>query len=368
MRHHLSLVLAALAVVSCDGADSDGDGGSGGDEPSSTSSTGGPGATTSGSGSTTSGQSSSSSGSGGGETISISGTGFGVKATPGPVVFDDFEGGAVGAPTENQPAAVGAWQTGAGSAVPIYSDEVVRAGARSCKNAFDSTNYNVSLAQNLDFTVAYLDYWTYVEPLDASPEGFSRNWKPFRLYGDSDTLQAGTTTLNGNSAAIAYFENSMGNGVTEWFGGYPTSGWFHIQAWLRLNDDGQQNGTIRVRVDDSAAGATGVALRTGNAPMNQVRIGHYWATDGVDGWPYENPGANVYLDDVYFDTTWARVEVGDAADYAATQHREIQIVESWTDTEITFTLSRGTLPAGPAWAFVIGEDDSVLATAPITIP
>lgn len=359
MRHRLMFVLAALVVASCgDSAPTDG-GGAGGE---------GPGTTTSGSGATTSAQSTSSSGGGGGGTIVITGTGFGARPSPGPVVFDDFEGGAVGAATENQPATVGAWQSGAGSTVPIYTDEVVRAGARSCKSAFDETHYNASLAQNLDFTVAYLDYWTYVEPLDPSPEGFSRNWKPFRLYGDSDTLQAGTTTLNGNSSAIAYFESSMGNGITEWFDGYPTAGWFHIQAWLRLNDDGQQNGAVWVRVDDTRAGTAGVALRAGSAPMNQVRVGHYWATDGVDGWPYDNPGANVYVDDVYFDTTWARVEVGDAPDYAATQHREIQIVESWTDTDVTFTLSRGTLPAGPAWAFVIGEDDTVLATQQISIP
>ena len=109
------------------------------------------------------------------------------------------------------------------------------------------------------------------------------------------------------------------------------------------------------------------SMRGDNAPLDQVRIGHYWATDGISGWPHDNSGANVYVDDVYFDTTWARVEVGDAATYAASTHREIQIVTAWSDTAVSFTPRRGTLPAGPAWAYVIGSDGNVLATQAVTL-
>jgi len=102
--------------------------------------------------------------------------------------------------------------------------------------------------------------------------------------------------------------------------------------------------------------------------MNQVRIGHYWATDSVSGWPHTNPGADVYVDSVYFDTSWARAELGDAADYESCAHREIQLVTAWSDSEVTFTLLRGSLLAGPAWAFVIDETDTVRASAELTLP
>ncbi len=302
-------------------------------------------------------------------TVTITGKGFGTKRRPGPLLFDDFESGAPGAGIENQPAVIGTWQTGTGSEGPAYTDEVVRTGASASKNAFTPSSTNSSLAQNLEFSVAYLDYWTYIEPLDASPEGFTRNFKPFRFYGQSDNLQAGTTTLSGNTAAIVYFDIvNTEDGFTEWIEGYPVGTWLHLQFWLRLNDDGQSNGVVRLRVDDVDSGASDLWLRPGDTPLDQVRIGHYWACDGVGEWPYDNPGANIYIDDVYFDDTWARVEVGDAPEYANVMRREIQIPTSWTDTEITFELSPGTLPSGPAWAFVLGPDDSVLASKEIAIP
>jgi len=313
----------------------------------------------------------SSTGGAGGSTqrsITISGTGFGTKAQAGPVLFDDFESGTTGNQLENQAATIGKWQTGAGSANPVYTDSVVRSGARACKTPFTATDYNSSLCLNLDFTVAYLDYWTYVAPLDALPHGFSRNWKPFRLYGASDGIQSGITSLSGNQNGIAYFLDTAGGvDVTKWIAGYPVGTWFHIQYWLRMNDLGVSNGAVRVRIDEQKAGASSIVLRKTNAPMDQLRIGHYWATDPVAEWPYSNSGASVYVDDVYFDTSWARVELGDAADYAATKHREIQIVTSWSDSAVSFVPRRGTLPPGPAWAFVIGEDDSVLATEAVTL-
>jgi hypothetical protein len=250
----------------------------------------------------------------------------------------------------------------------VYSDTVVRAGSRSALSPFTQSVYNSSLSLNLDFTVGYLDYWTYVEPLDTGTGSFSRNWKPFRLYGENDQMQSGTTTLAGNEAAIAYFSDS-GGGVdfTEWFDGYPIGAWFHIQYWLRMNDVGSQNGSFRVRIDQTVAGKSAVEMRSTDKKMSQVRIGHYWATDGVSEYPYENSGANVYVDDVYFDTSFARVEIGNDADYTKTTHREIQVVTSWTDTAVSFVPQKGTLPAGDAWAFVIGEDDQVKASQAITL-
>jgi len=64
---------------------------------------------------------------------------------------------------------------------------------------------------------------------------------------------------------------------------------------------------------------------------------------------------------------WARVAVGDAADYGSCTHREIQLVTAWSDTEVTFTVQQGSLPAGPAWVFVIDDSNEVRASEPITL-
>lgn len=373
------LGLLALALAGCgdsgDDASGSGGSGSGGTSSGGTSSGGTSSGGSSGSGGAATGGSGGTSTGGGGSggstpqgAITISGSGFGTKANAGPILFDDFESGTAGAKTENQPAKIGDWQSGAGSEGPVYSDAMVRVGSRSAVNPFTPDLYNSSLSINLDFTVAYLDYWTYVEPLDTGTGSFSRNWKPFRMYGENDQLQSGTTTLSGNQSAIAYFSD-QGDGVdfTEWFDGYPVGAWFHVQYWLRMNDVGSQNGMFRVQIDDVTAGQSGVTLRTQDRKLSQVRIGHYWATDGVSEYPYENSGANVYVDDVYFDTTLARVEIGNDADYTKTTHREIQIVTSWSDTAVSFVPQKGTLPVGPAFAFVIGEDDQVKASQAITL-
>lgn len=299
--------------------------------------------------------------------MTIAGSGFGAKVAPGPVIFDDFEAGAVGAHVENQPAVVGKWETGAGSTSPVYSDAVVREGSRSCKHPFTHADYNSSLARNIAFTKSYVDFWVYAAPVDTTePSGLSRNWKPFRMYGDHDALQAGITTMQGFSSTIAYFEPAN----TSYFGGgdWPRRKWVHVQFWLKLNDVGQANGLIRGRWNDNEVSKGNLQMRTSAAQtMNELRVGHYWAGDSVAEWPYTNPGANVYTDTVYFDTSWARVEIGDAPTYAASTHREIQLVTAWSDTSVTFKVQRGTLAPGSYYVYVIDDTDQVRATKPIQL-
>jgi hypothetical protein len=300
--------------------------------------------------------------------VTIEGAGFGSKDLAGPVLWDEFEGGALGTPIENQDAVYGTWQTGAGSSNPRYTADVKRVGTQSCLHPFSRSVYNSSLSLNLEFAKAYLDFWVYVDPIDETyPDGLSRNWKPFRLYGDSDQLQSGLTFLNGDTAAIGYFYESRGTRDTQWFtAGWPRREWIHIQYWLELNDPGDSNGSFGVRWSDHSTGDLG-ELRLTSAPMNQVRIGHYWATDPVPEWDYTNPGANVYNDSVYFDTSWARIEIGDRAVYDECTHREIQIAEEWSDHRVRFEPRRGTLPSGTHFVFVIDEQNVVRTTEPIEL-
>jgi len=303
----------------------------------------------------------------GSDLLTVEGTGFGTKAAGPPVLWDDFESGAPGTQVENQDAVHGTWQTGAGSPNPVYSTAVAREGSQSCLHPFTGATYNSSLSLNLPVTKAYLDYWVYVDPLDPSyPEGLSRNWKPFRLYGDDDRLQAGFAFLNGDTATIAYFFQTGVTDTNEWFAaGWSRQEWIHIQYWLELNDPGMANGSYKAMWNGHSAGESNLELRTGSASMNQLRIGHYWATDPVPGWDYTNPGANIYNDSIYFDTSWARVEIGDNPDYDACTHREIQVVTEWSDTRVRFELQRGTLAPGSYWVFVIDEENAVRAAEPI---
>jgi hypothetical protein len=72
-------------------------------------------------------------------------------------------------------------------------------------------------------------------------------------------------------------------------------------------------------------------------------------------------------DAVYFDSSWARIEIGDAAEYGSCTRHEIQIATSRSDTEVTFVPRRGALGPGDYLVVVIDENDVVRAVEPIAL-
>jgi hypothetical protein len=68
------------------------------------------------------------------------------------------------------------------------------------------------------------------------------------------------------------------------------------------------------------------------------------------------------VDDVYVDTTWARVMVGNASTLANSTHREIQIPSAWSDTEITVTYNQGSFAnQETCYLFVVDSDGTASA-------
>jgi hypothetical protein len=63
-----------------------------------------------------------------------------------------------------------------------------------------------------------------------------------------------------------------------------------------------------------------------------------------------------WLDDLYVDPTMARIELGDAATWAACTHREIQPWTAWADGSVTVTVNHGALPHGTVYLYAIKPD------------
>jgi len=75
-----------------------------------------------------------------------------------------------------------------------------------------------------------------------------------------------------------------------------------------------------------------------------------------------------HVSEMYFDTTRARVEVGDATVFEDCTHREIQLPTSWTDAQITFDTNLGTFAdAETAYVFVVNSGGDVTDGYEITI-
>jgi hypothetical protein len=300
-------------------------------------------------------------------TVTITGAGFGTKASAAPLIFDNFEAGTVGTKVMTSRATVGQWQTGAGYEAGQYTDSLARTGSKSVKmtSTPQSKVYNISMCQNGSFSTIYMDWRVRVHLFDR----VSRNWKPWRVYGDSDRLQADSVAFCQGSAN-GVDDGAGGGGF--WYDnfGFAPDTWQHFQVMLKESSSpGALDGALIHYIDGKVIGShTGISTRGNSAHWDQIRIGHYWAYDGVDECP-ANAGADIYLDDIYVDTTWARVELGNATTYSASTHREIQIPKAWSGSSIQVGVNTGTFQQGAtAYLYVTDAAGAVNASGfPVTI-
>lgn len=296
--------------------------------------------------------------------VTISGSGFGTKAAASPLVYDNFDAGTTGAKVLTSKATVGQWQDGAGYDVGVYTTEQAHAGGKSVKLSTAGGVYNMSLNQNGSFGTVYMDWWVRVNYLS----GTSRNWKPWRLYGDNDAMQANAVIMCNGSGMSA---EASGPSSFWWDAmSYGQGAWQHYQVILKESSAaGKADGTVKQYIDGVlTSNHTGVVTRSNSAHWNQIRVGHYWAMDGVTDCA-ANSGANIYIDSLYIDTSWARVELGSGSTYATSTKREIQIPTSWADGSVSVTLNTGSFGAGTtAYLYVTDANGNVNSVGyPITI-
>ena len=305
-----------------------------------------------------------------GENVTISGSNFGTKTTPAPYRWDSFEQGEDG-------ELVTGWSGGTGSDIARYSNEVQRgpkAHLITSKHAFRPGAENISLCQN-DYTngydVLYIDYWYRLTPVDSS--GISgRNYKPWRVWTNDITMQFNPGTFPpvepyGPAGIFSIYDNGYPNPpeVNMWNGEDRDYGnWKHEQVIVGVSDPGIANGTLHRYVNSQPIGPFSDTLifRNRNILPTEIRIGHYWATDADPGDPETlpaNTGADLYIDDLYIDRTWSRVEIGNAPTYGACTHREIQIPSSWSINSIDFSINQGFFNDGSgAYLYVTDSTDS----------
>jgi hypothetical protein len=315
-----------------------------------------------------------------GNSVTITGSGFGTKSTAAPLVFDNFEAGSAGTKVGTNKAVVGQWHDGSGSTVPVYSTEQVRAGSKAAKLSTQGGAYALSLNQNGTFPVVYMDWWVKVRQYD----NVSRNWKPWRLYGANDSLQVNAVIMcNGSGMSVEDKTAGSGAGGFWWEGGGFANGqWQHYQVLLKASSSpGAADGVVRQYINgELVSNHSGVVTRAQSAHWSNIRIGHYWAMDGVTECG-ANGGADIFLDNVYVDTNWAHIEIGNASTYAASTQREVQIPTAWSANAITVNVNSGTFASGStAYVYVVDSSGNVNSngipvkigagsiTAPITAP
>lgn len=305
--------------------------------------------------------------------VTISGAGFGSKATAGPLVFDNFESGqnnqgiSGNAPTVRNISSGWTWgRYGSGANVPHYSNQIVRPNSsRSSRHVFGGSSYNVSLeiireTPNTGDEI-YFSFWRYH---NRTSSAWSRNVKPWIVWGNADGTRPTAYTGWGNpSNGDGEYRNAVidtgGTSNTLWGGPEMSTvagQWVRIEGYLKQSSPTNADGAFQIWVHQTstpsitlAQSSTAYRTRSSTNYWRQWHFGSYNATDDPS-----TSTADIYLDDLYFDRTRARVEIGNASRWSDCSRRELQVPVSWSNNNIAFTVTPGAFTSGTqAYLYVV---------------
>jgi hypothetical protein len=306
-----------------------------------------------------------------GGSVTITGSGFGTKPTPASVVWDNVESGAFS----------GGWT----SSRDLSVSSSVSRHADSTYSGYCNMNVekHCSFTGGTNGTTWFAQYWFYL----GSNFVWVRNGtlslgnvKIFRLWNSGETSEnfwmawggydviASTETVatydwNPVIPGTSYVDLVLGNDDP----GYVDPGWIgwkHFdsnvtsQVWHLFQfewKEGTTDGTFRAWLDGKQI-INRSNLNTGSTTKRIYDLGFYnsASTGGTN--------SDFYLDDAYIDNTWARVEIGDAATYATSAHREIQPATAWDNGSLTVTLNRGSFGVSDnAYLYVVDSAGAVNA-------
>lgn len=287
------------------------------------------------------------------QSVVITGTGFGSKTIAAPVLWDAVD---------NQPAYTG---LNAGDRIPTTGNapftansvgnypnyDVVRY-ADSANRGFRTAHYKtigpsstMGYPRSLgganppdDHSKLYITWW-YKPSQD--PHG-----KFLRVWDDQ----------SGNGTRISITRNGMycSHGTPGVYYMYPYTAWGHwdgiVGAWNRMEvlldtvDHTMQfyvNGRKQKYRNSSSPEFPGhlpdsmLFKFPNNKGLTPYRIGFDGGNDSSSTMITEHG-------EIYIDTTFARVEIGDSPIWDSCNHREIQIPTAWSSTSITVTINQGT--------------------------
>ena len=273
-----------------------------------------------------------------GSSVTITGTSFGTKSPAKPLIWADFE-------TDLNPTNLGvetSWD--AINNMALATDNQPSGSTQSARgDIYATTSVNFFLRYQY-FDAAYASWkrmynWTVSE----------QNMKFFRIYAVGSYPNF---AMSWHSGGLSIVE---GCDTTNWgiTSGSPSANqWtneeFVFQASSGLN---VYDGIIKYYRDGALLhNITDLRTRCTTYPNELERL----YTDNYRSGITPSPGDYIYMDDIYIDTTWARVMIGDASTWAAITNREIQPPSAWSTTSITVTLNQGKLvDLDGSWLYVM---------------
>jgi len=303
-----------------------------------------------------------------GNGITITGSSFGTKATATPLIYDDFEGGTDGndidgtSPTYGPSNWIGV--TVGGTVEPAFSNAQARHGNSSLNSYFDrvtdtgqfNSSIKISSLPSISATDRYyMSFWWRIH--NTSTPGWPDNTKPWIINksGATDVLYVGwgDPDTGDSSMRTGGTANSPVNGTHS----QPAvddidQEWVRLVEEIEISTSGTEDGTRIARIHRTGTPAiTAQHTRSGN---QKTYDGNAWATVQWGSFYRAGEALNIWSDEIYFDKTWQRVEIGDNSVWANCTKREILVPTAWADTSITATLNQGLFGASDTvYVFVV---------------
>ena len=302
-------------------------------------------------------------------TITITGSGFGSKPTAAPLVFDDASGSNI------LQLWSGAWPNAVGQYNLAYNapmrnidlphSHVTKyiAGAHAT-NASAFTGYDVMMFKTVNQAPSYIYASWYQRADNAWHFGGDNNFKTFDYslgdnpYANNQSWYTayGPPHPNSNTDSGAQWVIETGTGLTmpdqnghnAWWGAAvnPMAGkWSKVEVAVKVSSG--SDGYLTVWENGKkVVGYSGPTDPWGGS-QRTISIGGYARMQGyTTNWRY--------YDDVYVDTSLARVVLADKAVLSQASIIEVQIPSSWSDSSITATVNLGQFNQGQtAYLFVV---------------
>ena len=301
------------------------------------------------------------------QTITINGASFGTKASAAPLVWEDFSDGAVDPALVNK--GPGPAEINGDNLRHPFSSRNVRADYKTAGAFF---GYDAATAPKW-----FVQYWIKLAPnwhwgttgFGGDDDGLA-NVKFFRMFpkGARNYANVGYSTHGFVGGDVLRF---VENGEQTYLGvngqGLFTPGeWHCVQVQYGENNGaGQPNGTMRLWVDGVLQDAT-TTLDTNPVADGEPVDKRPYVIGFYDSWdPSDKPVDNMYAyyTDLYVDSSWSRVELGNAPTYAGSTHREMLIPTAWSGSSITARVTQGAFrPGDKAYIYVVDDSGKVNAT------
>jgi len=276
-----------------------------------------------------------------GESVTISGSGFGTKATAAPNLFDKCE--------SYTGLSNGDAIPGAGSN-PIYGGDTLsyynttsgeQRGTLSVANYHSHTDKNYVDGRMISGSPSFL-YLSYWFRTNTSVPHEAAKYVRLSQYLDGDETYH-TLDFAPMLSQVFHFDTCQ---LVDWTDYYPsTNTWHFIELWL---DNTSHLYTVRTD------GATLLALDYSTCPLT---FDYLWKV----GWDSGTGDQIVsFVDDIYYDGSQSRVMIGNASTYANCTASEMQPASSWSTSSIAVTLNQGSFAdSSTAYVYVIDSDGAV---------